>query len=106
MVDLAEVYMKEGQDTHAEQMLREAVRALVADFPVGDAHIGLAELSWGRSLLREKRYAEAEMQLATGYQILAKQAHPPRDRMMEAREDLVAVYNALKEPDRAARFRP
>ena len=105
MVDLAEVYMKEGQDARAEQMLREAVRALVADFPEGDAHIGFAELSWGRSLLREKRYAEAEKQLSAGYKILAKQAHPPADRMLEARHDLAAVYEALKEPEKAAQLR-
>ena len=105
MVDLAEVYMKEGQDTRAEQMLRDAVRALVADFPAGDAHIGFAQIIWGRALLREKRYVEAEKQLAAGYEILAKQPHPPTDRLLEARQDLVSVYDALKEPDKAAKFR-
>jgi serine/threonine-protein kinase len=104
-VDLAEVYLKEGQDTRAEQMLREAVNALVAKFPPGDAHIGFAELSWGRSLLREKRYAEAEKQLAAGYQILARQAHPPSDRMLDVRQDLVTVYDALNEPDKASQVR-
>jgi serine/threonine-protein kinase len=105
MVDLTEVYMKEGQNARAEQMLREAVNVLIAKFPPGDAHIGFAEVSWGRALLRQKRYVEAETQLAAGYQILAKQAHPPSDRMLEVRQDLVAVYDALKEPEKATRFR-
>jgi serine/threonine-protein kinase len=104
-VDLAEVYLREGQDIRAGQMLREAVSALVADFPPGDAHIGLAQIIWGRALLREKRYVEAEKQLRAGYEILAKQAHPPADRMLEARQDLVSVYDALKEPDKAAKYR-
>jgi serine/threonine-protein kinase len=105
MYDLGKVYLKEGQNARAEQTLRRAVSALVADSPPGDMRIGLAELGWGRSLLRGRRYVEAEKQLAAGYGILTQQAHPPADRMVEARQDLVAVYEALREPDKAAKFR-
>lgn len=105
MYDLGKVYLKEGQNVQAEQTLRKAVSVLVAVAPAGDALIGLADAGWGRALLREKRYVEAEKQLAAGYAILTKQAHPPAERMREARQDLAAVYDALKEPEKAARFR-
>jgi hypothetical protein len=48
---------------------------------------------------------EAEKQLTAGYEILAKQASPNRVQFQEARQDLVTLYDALKEPDRAAQFR-
>jgi serine/threonine-protein kinase len=105
MYDLGKVYLKEGPNVQAEQTLRKAVSVLVAVAPAGDALIGLADAGWGRALLREKRYVEAEKQLAAGYAILTKQAHPPAERMREARQDLAAVYDALKEPEKAARFR-
>lgn len=103
--DLGDVRLRRGEYAVAEQNLREALAVLVANFPPGDAHIGAAEISWGRSLLRLKRYGDAEKQLAAGYRILAKQAHPPADGMLEARHDLAAVYDALREPEKAAQFR-
>ena len=103
--DLAEAYLKEGRNARAEEMLRGAVSALVADLPANDNRIGAAKASWGRALLRERRYVEAEKQLSAGYRILEKQTHPSADRMMETRRDLVAVYEALKEPDKAAKYR-
>ncbi|MGA2742007.1 MAG: serine/threonine-protein kinase [Bryobacteraceae bacterium] len=103
--DLGDVRLRQGQYALADQDLRGAVGVLIAKLPPGDAHTALAEVSWGRSLLRQERYAEAEKQLAAGYEILAKQAHPPADRMLEARQDLASVYDALKEPDKAAKFR-
>jgi len=104
--DLGDAYLRGGQYTLAGRELRDAVGVLVAKLPPGDAHIGAAQLSWGRWLLGQKRYVEAEKQLTAGYEILAKQAHPPADRIREARQDLAAVYDALQEPQKAAKFRP
>ena len=103
--DLAEVYLKEGENSRAELMLREAVGVVAAKLPAGDAHIGTVDIVWGRALLRQRRYVEAERQLLAGYEILARQAHPPADRMSEARQDLAIVYDSLKEPDKAAKYR-
>ncbi|MGD0365796.1 MAG: hypothetical protein ABSC93_33350, partial [Bryobacteraceae bacterium] len=83
----------------------DAVGIFVAKFPRASPRIGYAEAVWGRALLREKRYAEAEKQLAAGYRILADQAHPQADQLEEARQDLAAVYDALKQPERAAKLR-
>jgi len=101
--DLGDAHLRRGRIALAEQELREAVQVLVAKLPPGDAHIGAVEASWGRSLLREKRYVEAEKQLAAGHEILARQRHSPQIR--ESCEDLVAVYEALHKPDKAAKFR-
>ncbi len=104
-VDLAAACIKEGQERRAEPMLRDAVGIFVAKFPPASPRIGYAEAIWGRALLREKRYAEAEKHLAAGYRILADQAHPQADQLEDARQDLAAAYDALKQPEKAAKLR-
>lgn len=104
-VDLAEAYIQQAKYAEAEDILRKAVNTLVQSLPAGDAHIGSAYASLGRTLLNLRRYREAETQLTAGYEILEKQPRPPVARIQEVRRDLVTVYDALDEPDKAKQFR-
>lgn len=66
---------------------------------------GISRVKLGRALLRQSRHSEAEVELVAGYEILKKQTAPSVSWQVSAREDLVAVYDALKQPDRATRIR-
>ncbi len=103
--DLGDVLLRQGDNAKAEQLLQGAVKTGTALFPAGDAHVGFAQVRWGRALLRLKRFPEAETQLSAGYQCLQKQAHPPAQQIQEARQDLASVYEALHQPDKARQFR-
>ena len=59
----------------------------------------------GRTMLRERRFAEAEVESLTGYQILSQQASPRVNWLQNARQDLVSIYAALHEPEKAQKFR-
>ena len=58
----------------------------------------------GRTLLREKQYAEAEQQLLDGYGIMSKQASPSVTWLKAARKDLASLYQTLGKPDTARQF--
>ena len=66
---------------------------------------GIARLKLGRTLLRQQRHAEAETELVAGYDILTKQTSPSVSWLKAAREDLVAIYEASNQPEKAAKFR-
>ena len=66
---------------------------------------GIARLKLGRTLLREKRYAEAEPELLAGHTIVSGQTTPAVSWLRAAREDLVSLYEATRRPDQAAKFR-
>lgn len=104
-VDLADVYMRQGQYSHAEPILGGAVGVLTTTLPVGDAHIGTAQISWGRALFGQKRYNDAEKQLLAGYRNLEQQHVPPAAQMQEARKNLADVYEALHDAEKANKFR-
>jgi serine/threonine-protein kinase len=66
---------------------------------------GVARLKLGRSLLRQKRYAEAEEHSRAGYDIVRAQANPSIGFLTVARTDLIAEYEALGKPEQAAAMR-
>ena len=67
--------------------------------------MGIARIKLGRTLLRQKRFAEAEKETGVGYEILVKQTDPSVSWLQSARGDLVAIYDALKQPEKASKFR-
>jgi serine/threonine-protein kinase len=71
----------------------------------GHVNTGIARIKLGRSLLRQRRYREAEVESRAGYDILIKQIAPGATWLVSARKDLVEEYDALKQPDKAHEFR-
>jgi serine/threonine protein kinase len=89
----------------AEALYRDAIRRYATT--QGPAHLntGIARIKLGRSLLRQSRFSEATVESLAGYEILIKLANPAIGFIQNARRDLVAAYDSLKQPERAARFR-
>jgi eukaryotic-like serine/threonine-protein kinase len=102
---LGDVFSSERQYARAEQYFREAVTALTERPLPGNVSVGVVEASLGRALVRQNHYREAESHLTFGYAILIKQPGAFQPRLQQAREDLATVYEALQQPDKAARFR-
>jgi eukaryotic-like serine/threonine-protein kinase len=102
---LADVYLERGDYVRAETILRDVIQRLTQSHLAGHLNTGIARLKLGRTLLREKRYPEAESELLAGYEILTKQTAPTVSWLQKSRQDLVALYGALNQPDRADKFR-
>jgi serine/threonine-protein kinase len=103
--NLAGAYMVRKEYARAEELYRDAVRRFTEAQSADHLNTGIARIKLGRSLLRQRRYAEAERETLAGYQIVSKQASPSVSWLQSARKDLAAVYDSLKQPEKAAKFR-
>ena len=103
--NLAGVYGERKQYSEAERLFREALQMYSQTLAPDHQLVGIARIRLGRTLLREKRYSEAEAASLAGYGILAKQESPPAAWMLNARTDLAEEYDALRQPDQAAKYR-
>ena len=66
---------------------------------------GLHESSWGERYCGKRGPAEAEKETREGYDILSKQMDPKVSWLVNARQDLVGEYEALKQQEEAAKFK-
>jgi serine/threonine-protein kinase len=66
---------------------------------------GIGRIKLGRALVGQNRYPEAETELLAGYVILTKQTSPSVSWLRMAREDLVKLYTASHQPDKAAKYK-
>ena len=89
----------------AEVIFRDVVRRFTEALSADNVNTGIAQIKLGRALLRQSKYDEAQAATLAGYNVLIKQSNPETSFVRAARKDLVADYEALKEPDLAARFR-
>lgn len=103
--NLAGIYMDKKDYLHAEPIFRDVVRRLKETLGPDNVNTGIAEIKLGRTLLREKKYKEAEIQTLAGYENQIKQTSPSTSFVHAARKDLVADYEALNRPEKAAKFR-
>jgi serine/threonine-protein kinase len=88
----------------AEVIFRDVVRRFTEALSSDSVNTGIARIKLGRTLLREKRYKEAEVESFAGYEILKKQTSSSTSFIRGARKDLVTEYEAMKEPEKAAKF--
>jgi len=103
--NLASVFLERKQYSRAEPLFREAIAIYGETLPADHLNVGIARIKLGRALVRQKRYREAEGQSLAGYNILMRQASPSLSWLRSARQDLVTAYEALNEPQEAAKFR-
>ena len=103
--NLAGVYMARSDFTAAEKMYRAAVATFSATQSPVHLNTGIARIKLGRSLLRQGRTADAEVESKAGYDIVAKQTAPTVSWLKSAREDLIAAYDILRRPEEAAKYR-
>ncbi len=103
--NLASVYLADKQYLRAEPLFREALALYSGLLPPTHPNIGIGHIKLGRTLLREGRYGEAIVESTAGYDILIKQTDPNTSFLRAARKDLIAAYDSLKQPEKAAKFR-
>jgi eukaryotic-like serine/threonine-protein kinase len=103
--NLASVYLAEHDWASAEKIFRQVIPLYTETQSATHINTGIARTKLGRALLRERRYAEAETESRAGYDILVTQMDPKVSWLTNARKDLVEEYEALNQPDEAAKFR-
>ncbi len=89
----------------AEQLFRDVIRRYRETLPADNVNLAIAHIKLGRALLHDNRYRDAEPETLAGYEILVKQSSPSTSFIHAARKDLAAEYEALNQPQQAARFR-
>jgi serine/threonine protein kinase/tetratricopeptide (TPR) repeat protein len=89
----------------AELLFRDVIRRYKETLPADNVNLAIAHIKLGRTLLHDKRYEDAEPETLAGYEILSKQSSPSTSFIHAARKDLAAEYEALDQPQQAARFR-
>jgi serine/threonine-protein kinase len=102
--NLAGIYMDKKDYPRAEQLFRDVVRRYQETLPGDNVNLGIAHIKLGRTLLRQNRFRDAEPETLAGYEILIKQSSPSTSFIRAARKDLAAEYDALNQPQQAARF--
>ncbi len=103
--NVGSVYLARNEPQAAEPFFRQAVS--IYRRTLSDTHLNtaIARVKLGRALLRERRYAESEAESRGGYEILVKQMNGSVSWLKNARQDLADEYDALAQPEKAARFR-
>jgi serine/threonine protein kinase/Tfp pilus assembly protein PilF len=89
----------------AEQLFRDVIRRYKETLPADNVNLAIAHIKLGRVLLRQNRFKDAEPETLAGYDVLTKQSSPSTSFIHAARKDLAAEYEALNQPQQAARFR-
>jgi len=104
LANLGGVYMERKQYARAERSYRDALQIYAQTLPADHLNVAIARIKLGRALIPQHRYADAEIESLAGYAILTKQTDPPATWLQNARKDLVEEYQAMHEPEKAAKF--
>ena len=104
LANLGSVYLSRKENARAEALFGEALEMYSRTLPPEHVNVAITNIKLGRALLRQHRYLEAEGQTLAGYRILSKQAVPSVSWLKSARTDLIAIYTALHQPERAKEF--
>jgi eukaryotic-like serine/threonine-protein kinase len=102
--NLGSVYMERKQYARAEQSFRDALQVYAETLAPDHLNVAIARIKLGRALIPQHRDADAEAETLAGYGILMKQPSPPATWLQNARKDLVEEYQALHQPEKAAKF--
>jgi serine/threonine-protein kinase len=100
----ATVFNDQKQFGRAEIIYRDVVRRFTKAQGASHMNTGIARIKLGRSLIRQRRWAEGAAESEAGHDIVAKQAEPGVSFLQAARKDLAEAYTALGKPDLAARW--
>jgi serine/threonine-protein kinase len=103
--NLAGVFTDRRDYREAERNFREALRRYDETLPAAHLYFGITRLKLGRAFLRAERYVDAERETRTGYEIVRAQSEPSVGWLKNAREDLIAEYEALGRPADATAYR-
>jgi tetratricopeptide (TPR) repeat protein len=107
LASIGEVRLQQQRYTEAESFLRDALKA--SEKTTAD---GRGRYSWqsllGASLAGQKKYAEAEPQLVSGYEGMVQRqgtiSAADRSELEKAREGIVQLYLQWGKPEKAAEW--
>ena len=105
LLRLGQLYTETGELPKAEQSLRDSVSLYSQAFSSENVLTGTARIELGHLLLRQGRFREAEAELLAGYRLVISGRRPALEAAVNARRDLISVYEALQLPDKAGKFR-
>jgi serine/threonine-protein kinase len=103
--NLAGVYVERKEYARAELLFRDALQIYSQTLPGDHQNVGICRVRLGDALAAEHRFKEAEPESLGGYQILASKSSGPQKWIQMARQDLANEYDALHQPEQAAKFR-
>ena len=89
----------------AESLYRDAIRRFTETQGADHLNTGIAHVKLGRTLLRERRFADGRVESLVGHDILAKQASPSLSFLQNSLKDLAADADSLKETSIADGYR-
>ena len=105
LANLGSVYSSREEWPRAEKIYRQVIPIFTESQSANHINTGVARIKLGRALLRQNRYPEAETETRAGYEILIHQMDPKVSWLVNARKDLAEEYDAMKQPEQAAKFR-
>jgi len=105
LANAASTELEKNDYVRAELGFRDVIRRLEKILPPDNGNLAVARIKLGHCLLGQKRYSEAEPELRKGYDVLVKQTAASVTWLVKARKDLVIVYTALNQPEKAVQYR-
>ena len=103
--NLAGVYVERKEYARAERLFRDTLQIYSDTLPGDHQNVGICRVRLGDALAAERRFKEAETESLGGYQILFSKSSGPQKWIQMARQDLASEYEALHQPEQAAKFR-
>lgn len=103
--NVAYMHMKQGDYGNAESLFLSVIELFTDSLGADNVNTGIARIKLGRTLRLAGRYADAELESLAGYEVLANQASPSISFLRAARDDLVLIYEATQQTEKAVRFR-
>jgi serine/threonine-protein kinase len=102
--NIGSVYSARGDHARAEPFYRDAIAMYESTQGPRHLNTGIGRIKLGVSLVGQQRYGEAERELLSGYEILITQTSPSVSWLKNARENLVKLYTASNQLDKAKQY--
>jgi serine/threonine-protein kinase len=83
--------MRREQWARAEPLFRQSLDIYAKTLPPGHINEGIGRIKLGRTLLRQKKYQDAQAETQRGHDIVAKQASPSVSWLNNAKKDLAEI---------------
>jgi tetratricopeptide (TPR) repeat protein len=103
--NLGGLQVSAGRPVDAEQSFRDALGIQRRAFAENSWQVATTMSLLANALIRQTRYAEAESLAVRSFEIIRRQFGDAHGRTQAALARVIAVYDGLRRPDRAADYR-